>query len=330
MSLGHETENILLITCTMMDYFYKLVLKTLLLIGGVERNPGPKQGPPPLGIKKNPEQSRQLEEPNVLRILQQIQGRLAQIQENFQKSIKEQTNNKLTVQQLQEGQTTTKQSLQQLQQSQEELKLTVQQLLEGQTTTQQSLQRLQQSPEQGLHTSHNVLQRNKTQISGLKELVAQYRGYEDDDSWRRIVELLERSLDPSCVVYQQLEDMKNYPFPLFVSDKGHLELLELLLEHGLDVNKMVDCFNSTLLHRAVFNCHVPVVRLLLQRGADINKTDNWGNTPLHCSSSKGHLRVCQVLVEAGCDPGVKNNDNHTALDIASRTDVLQYLSSLRD
>ncbi len=44
-----------------------------------------------------------------------------------------------------------------------------------------------------------------------------------------------------------------------------------------------------------------VVRLFLEHGADVNGANDMGYTPLHYAALMGHLSVCEVLVEHGCN-----------------------------
>src|SRR4026209_1433920 len=54
---------------------------------------------------------------------------------------------------------------------------------------------------------------------------------------------------------------------LFTSDKGNVEMLKLLLEHGADVNAKDTFYGGTPVTFAAFNGHVDAVKLLLQKGA---------------------------------------------------------------
>ena len=67
-----------------------------------------------------------------------------------------------------------------------------------------------------------------------------------------------------------------------------LELGELLLKHGADVN-LRDAFGTTALHGAVMSSQETVVRFLLKHGANIHIKCNDGITPLDLS--KHHIRI---------------------------------------
>ena len=57
---------------------------------------------------------------------------------------------------------------------------------------------------------------------------------------------------------------------------------------------------TTPLHLAAKNGHLEVVRLLIEAGVDINKArTNDGATPLHIATQKGHVEVVSLLSEAG-------------------------------
>ncbi len=56
-----------------------------------------------------------------------------------------------------------------------------------------------------------------------------------------------------------------------------------------------------------------------------------GNTLLHVAAAQGNLEVAQVLVERGIDHRAVNDDEETALDIAtslSHQHLVQYLQSI--
>ena len=83
---------------------------------------------------------------------------------------------------------------------------------------------------------------------------------------------------------------------LLAAENGHTHLVDILLQHGADVNKK-DRNGHTPLIRAAGNNHPAVVRQLLQAGADdaVRSTDNAyaaeydiGSTALQMAEAKGH------------------------------------------
>ncbi len=65
---------------------------------------------------------------------------------------------------------------------------------------------------------------------------------------------------------------------------GHLEAIQLLLDHGADVNAQKKG-RLTALHLAAFNEHVQVVEVLLKRGADPHGLTDYGRTPFQLAPS---------------------------------------------
>uniref|UniRef100_A0A8C7E4D2 Uncharacterized protein n=1 Tax=Naja naja TaxID=35670 RepID=A0A8C7E4D2_NAJNA len=69
---------------------------------------------------------------------------------------------------------------------------------------------------------------------------------------------------------------------------------------------------SPLLH-AVENNNLDMVELLLQHGANVNAQSYGGNTALHTASGRGLLDMLRLLVRNGADGSLKNYHNDTAL-----------------
>ena len=79
---------------------------------------------------------------------------------------------------------------------------------------------------------------------------------------------------------------------------GHLEVIQLLLDHGADVNAQKED-RWTALHLGVLFGHVQVVEVLLKRGADPHARTKKGETPfqLASSSSRNHTQIMRLLSE---------------------------------
>lgn len=84
-----------------------------------------------------------------------------------------------------------------------------------------------------------------------------------------------------------------------------------------DVNKQVDDTGQSPLMLAVSRGRMEMVEICLEAGADINATDDDGSTALMCACEHGHLNIAKrLLLEPECDPSMEDNEGSTALSIA--------------
>lgn len=78
--------------------------------------------------------------------------------------------------------------------------------------------------------------------------------------------------------------------------KGHIEVVKLLLNKGLDLNKQnKDC--ETLLMTAAKNGHTEIVIELLSKGANPNSEDKNKNTALIYAAANGHKEILEILLD---------------------------------
>ena len=80
---------------------------------------------------------------------------------------------------------------------------------------------------------------------------------------------------------------------------GNLEMVNLLLDHGADVN-LADINGVTPLRQAVKNGYTEIVKLLLEHKANIN-CSVFGDTLMHIATCRGdgYLEIVKLLVEYG-------------------------------
>ena len=82
----------------------------------------------------------------------------------------------------------------------------------------------------------------------------------------------------------------------------HLDAMRLLLEHGADADALYNSFHpACLLHNVSSGEDLDFKRLLLQHNANVNARDSMEWTPLHNASWWGMTRVAQLLLECGAD-----------------------------
>lgn len=95
---------------------------------------------------------------------------------------------------------------------------------------------------------------------------------------------------------------------------GYLETVKLLIDRGADVNKT----GWAPLHYAATRGHLEVMKLLLDRNAYIDAASPNGTTPLMMAAHYGTPSAVKLLLEAGADPFLKNQQTLTAIDFAQR------------
>ena len=116
-----------------------------------------------------------------------------------------------------------------------------------------------------------------------------------------------------------------------VSAKGRTETVRYLVGlKDVDVN-IADDKGYTALHSAVDKGHVDVVQVLIDAGADIDAKNNMGRSPLFWAWKRGKLDIVKVLVKAGADVCVTDNKGDTCLSLTAangRTETVRYLVGL--
>lgn len=99
--------------------------------------------------------------------------------------------------------------------------------------------------------------------------------------------------------------------------RGHLDLVELLINRGAQVNKP----GWAPLHYAATypgENALEIVRKLLEHHAFVDSESPNGSTPLMMAAQYGTEPVVQLLLEEGAQPLQKNQQGLTAIDFARR------------
>ncbi|KAF7970481.1 hypothetical protein HWV62_23841 [Athelia sp. TMB] len=104
--------------------------------------------------------------------------------------------------------------------------------------------------------------------------------------------------------------------PLLVaSEEGHLEITQLLLENGANINLTGGRY-GTALQAACAQDQLELATLLLEKGADVNVAGGIYGTALQAACTRGHLKLAVLLVDRGADADVEGGEYGTALQAA--------------
>jgi len=108
---------------------------------------------------------------------------------------------------------------------------------------------------------------------------------------------------------------------------GRTNLIQLLIQHGADVN-VTNWLGETPLEYAAAKNDTNAARLLLAAKAAIDAKNNNGNTPLHEAADRGNTAMVSLLLNSGATVGATNNNGDSPLLLAvnqAKADVTRVL-----
>ncbi|KAF7344738.1 ANK-REP-REGION domain-containing protein [Mycena venus] len=97
---------------------------------------------------------------------------------------------------------------------------------------------------------------------------------------------------------------------------GHLEMVQLLIENGADVNTLTEQYGPPLTAASEAG-HDRIARFLLKNGADANASSGQYGCALHAAVSQNHETIVRLLIKNGASVN-RQGDFGTALTFASQ------------
>ena len=95
---------------------------------------------------------------------------------------------------------------------------------------------------------------------------------------------------------------------------GNHELVEYLLKEGFSPNEMNKETKAWAIHYANRTCNPKIIDLLIESKADLKVVNAQQQTALHAAASQGCFPSVALLLDAGIDPNLKDNENKLAKD----------------
>lgn len=115
-----------------------------------------------------------------------------------------------------------------------------------------------------------------------------------------------------------------------VEDIDVEEARRLLDEEEIDINAKKGKFETTVLMEAAVRGSLELLDLFIERGADLNEKDKDGWTALMAATIQGHLQVVEQLLAHGAEVDARNCNEETAFAMAVSTKKSEIESVLSE
>lgn len=114
------------------------------------------------------------------------------------------------------------------------------------------------------------------------------------------------------------QDKYETPALLWAAERGHRQLMALLLDKGANINiqNRRDWITGTALHKVAMHQDPSMVRLLLDKGANVEAVDQHMKTPLHHAVIEGFEEMVELLLRKGANVKVEDYRGATPLQVA--------------
>ncbi|MFC1898108.1 ankyrin repeat domain-containing protein [Candidatus Cloacimonadota bacterium] len=121
-------------------------------------------------------------------------------------------------------------------------------------------------------------------------------------------------LDTNPDLFDAVDNRESTPL-MFACDRGYLDIVELLVGKGANVNKQ-DVDGDTPLIWAIAKNNYSIAEYLLQNGADVNIINNNHINALFWAVNRADVQMVKLLIDNGIDLKVQDYEGNTALHIA--------------
>jgi ankyrin repeat protein len=110
----------------------------------------------------------------------------------------------------------------------------------------------------------------------------------------------------------EVRDYHDWTALMYVAHGGRVEVAQLLIQRGADVN-MVDSLGVTPLMKASLQKYAEVALCLLQAGADVSVVDHSGHCALQAAVQSNSTELAQLLLDHGADINATDNEGYNCL-----------------
>ena len=83
---------------------------------------------------------------------------------------------------------------------------------------------------------------------------------------------------------------------IWATENGWNEIVKILLQYNASVNEKVAISNETALYFAVYKCSSEIVELLIEKKAEVNAVKKWDVTPLMVAAGHHQNEIVKVHI----------------------------------
>ncbi len=149
-----------------------------------------------------------------------------------------------------------------------------------------------------------------------------------DAAWKGDIHEVKLAIDKGARINSSTVVKKDTPLTV-ASERGRVKVVEFFLGNGAEHSAE----NDRALAMAAQNGHTEIVNMLIDWGIDVNSKFAGGQTPLMYAAQSGRTDIVNLLLSKDADPFIKatEGENKTALDMArayGHADVVHILGSI--
>ncbi len=142
---------------------------------------------------------------------------------------------------------------------------------------------------------------------------------------KKVKEIIDR--DPNEI---NVQDAQGFTPLHLASGKGHIEIVEFLLNHGADIESEIFNGDTPLLVAARYARHgqYETIKTLLEHGAKVNHKDKHGRAALHDAAMYSGKEVINLLISYGADVNARDKHQSTPLHQAAMLNNIEAAKAL--
>ena len=160
-------------------------------------------------------------------------------------------------------------------------------------------------------------------FGGCLEKPIHHAAYEGD--LKKVKEIIDR--DPNEI---NVQDAQGFTPLHLASGKGHIEIVEFLLNHGADIELEIFNGDTPLLVAARYARYgkYETIKTLLEHGAKVNHKDKHGRAALHDAAMYSGKEVINLLISYGADVNARDEHQSTPLHQAAMLNNIEAAKAL--